>query len=861
MDTNTARATPYYSSLLALAVDRPRDEFFPALRAALAERMPVDYIEVCAIDADGTRRVLYRHAPHHRVDAFAVDEPLVAAAMHSGVAQTTKPDQRTQTHLRLAVPDSVSFVVAPLRTIAAAGGYLAVGTLAGRPFDQADVDDVNAAADVASLVLNAATSSEAASARDEELRVLLDTARALSSERDLEKLFARVHGLVGGVMDATTFFIALADWENATVSVPYCVDSGKVIEAGEYPLDGSASGSALRLGRPLILRTLDDWKSTPSVLMGEGDPVESALFAPLRIGERLIGVISVQSAGREAYTDRDLTLLVAIAEQAAIAVEHSHALMRAEQQTRELTLLAEVSRALSAQLSLRSVYQTVCREVRRAMDATVFFVGLISADGVTLSMEFCVQGDVEFSVDPVPLAQSIAHRVVTSGAPLVLQTQPEIYAAPFRRLHYDGKFVHSIAMAPIRLGTHCLGVLSAQSYRERAYDETAVRLLAAIAEQMALAIQNAQLFAEAHNRADRDPLTGIYHHRYLKTRLDEEIKRAERAGHSLCVLMLDIDRFKLVNDNYGHPAGDEALRMLTSVLVTTCRSTDIVGRYGGDEFLIILPDGDEAQALRAAQRIREGLAARVLELRGVNIPLTASIGVAEYPRDGAKGSDLIARADAALYQSKRVGMPIGSGDSGASRRTIRLQGDFAPVHELLEALLARDPSTRAHLEQVNRLAARFAQVASLSESETQALLRASVLHDVGKIAIPDHVLCKPTSLTVEERELVRRHPEIGAMLLEHIPGLAEVAHTVLHHHERFDGGGYPRGLEGDSIPMLSRAVSIIDAFSAMTDDRPYHKGMSPHDALAELRRHAGRQFDPAMVELFASLVAEGSMPI
>ncbi len=854
MDTNAARVTPYYSSLLALAVDRPRAEFFPALQAALAERMPVDFFELTAVDTDGARQAVYRSAAPRGAEDVLVDESLVAAALQSGVAQISSPDHRTLTHLHIATSGPTSFIVAPLRTESGIRGFLAVGAQGRQPFDRPSVDDVIAAADVASLVLNAATSFEAASARDEELRVLLDTARALSSERDLKRLFERVHGLVGGIMDAATFFIALADWEKATVSIPYCVDIGKVVEAGEYPIDGSASGSALRLGRPLILRTEGDWQSMPSVLMGEGEPVESALFAPLRIGERLIGVISVQSAMQDAYSDRDLTLLVAIAEQAAIAVEHSHQLMRAEQQTRELTLLAEVSRALSAQLSLRSLYQTVCREVRRAMDATVFFVGLISADGVMLSMEYCVQGDVEFTVDPMPLAQSIAFRVVSASAPLVLQTQPEIYAAPFRRLHYDGKFVHSIAMAPLRLGNRCLGVLSAQSYQERAYDETAVRLLSAIAEQMALAIQNAQMFAEAQNRADRDPLTGIYHHRYLKTRLDEEIKRAERGANTLCVLMLDIDRFKLVNDNYGHPAGDEALRTLTSVLVATCRASDIVGRYGGDEFLIILPDGDEAQALRAAQRIGEGLDSRVLQLRGMSIPLTASIGVAEYPRDGLRGSDLIARADAALYQSKRAGVPIGSG-SAVSRRTVHLQGDFAPVHELLEALLARDPSTRAHLEQVNHLAARFAEIATLSSTETQALLRASVLHDVGKIAIPNHVLCKPTSLTPEERQLVRRHPEIGAMLLEHIPGFADVAQAVLHHHERFDGRGYPRGLAGEEIPALSRAVSIIDAFSAMTDDRPYHKGMDRQAALAELRKHAGQQFDPVMVEQFASLVS------
>ena len=836
----TVGRVPLYSRLLSIAVDRPRNEFFAALHGLLAERATVDFIEAATIDAQGELRSQYSAASASGARGISFDRGLVDVALESGRAQTIGRN-------------GGSFVVAPLQADGVVTGYLAVGAALADAYGEHEFDDVVTAAAVTSLIVTERQSSETARSRDEELRVLLETARALSSERDLRRLFARIHDLVGVIMDASTFFIALVKWDAGTVVIPYCVDLGHPVQGGEYAIEKSATGFVLRQGRPVIFRTFKDWKSMPELSTGEGEPVQSALFSPLRIGDRVIGVISVQSPAAYAYTDRDLTLLVAVAEQAAIAVEHSEALMRAEQQTRELQLLAEVSRALSAHLSLHTLYRTVCREVRRVMDAAVFFVELLSDDGATLSMEYCVRDDVEYTIEPLPLARSIADRVVRSNTPVAMQTQAEINAGPYHTLNLDDDFVHSIAMAPLRLGNRCLGVISAQSYVERAYDESAVRLLAAIAEQMALAVQNARMFADAENRADRDPLTNIYHHRYLKTRLEEEVRRAERSGATFAVLMLDIDRFKLVNDNFGHPAGDEALRVLTAVLLSTCRTSDVVGRYGGDEFLTILADTDEARALNVADRIRHDLAATVLDFAGARIPLSASIGVAAYPRDGVTASDLISVADAALYQSKRSGIPVGGPRMPASQPII-LKGDFAPVSELLAALLARDPSTRTHLEQVNRLAERYAGAAGYSDCETEVLLRASVLHDVGKIAIPDQVLCKPSALTDEERRLVKRHPEVGAMLLEHIPGFREVAQAVLHHHERYDGKGYPRGFAGSEIPKLSRVVSIIDAYSAMTDDRPYHKGMSRDAALSELRRSAGTQFDPEMVELFARLL-------
>jgi diguanylate cyclase (GGDEF)-like protein len=370
-------------------------------------------------------------------------------------------------------------------------------------------------------------------------------------------------------------------------------------------------------------------------------------------------------------------------------------------------------------------------------------------------------------------------------------------------------------------------------------------------------VQNAQLFKEARNRADRDPLTNVFHHRYLKTRLEEELERARKSNQPVALLMLDLDNFKLVNDTYGHLIGDEALRCVTAVLHSACRASDVIGRYGGDEFMILLPDTSPTQAITIAERIDVELAAQ--ELRpggGAVIPLHCSIGLATYPRDGDAAAELIAKADAALYQSKRQGAPMARLQR-IGQTQMRLEGDFAPVSELLAALLARDPATRSHLEHVNRLAQEFAAALGLTEHDRETLLLASVLHDVGKIAIPDSVLRKPGPLTPSENDLVKRHPIIGAMLIEHIPGFADAATAVRHHHERYDGDGYPDRLVGDAIPLSARIVTLIDAFSAMTVDRPYHKGLRVDEAVAELHRCAGAQFCPLLVEKFAAIVDAG----
>jgi diguanylate cyclase (GGDEF)-like protein len=856
----------FHAQLLSIAAGHPEEQFFSHVHTAL--RSYIDTPILVAATADPTARdgfrIRYQRNLDDRNSLPVIERGFVAQAMRAGRAlQFGRPASAPQT---LASRGNMlasigSVIIAPIRHDGRNLGYIAVRNPREGVFGEKELEFAAAAADVGALVVRNKNTAEEARARSQELRLMLETARALASERDLRRLFHRLHRLLGGVLDASTFWVALGSWEQGLMTIPYCVDHYRVLDVVDpMPLQGSLCGQVFREGVPLLMRTPEDWKPYPVIMHGDAnsEDVVSALVVPMSIGARTIGVISVQSSRQHAYTERDRDLVVAVAEQAAIAVENSQAVVQADQRARELKLLAEVSRALAAQLSLRTLYQTVCEEVRRVIEAPAFYIALRNEDGSAMHIEYFIEGNNVIEPRDTPLKSSIAERVISSNRTLVFQTLQEINDQPHGVIGTDNvSNVRSLAMAPLRLGNRCIGVMSAQAYRENAYDDSSVRLLTAIAEQLAVAVQNAQLYDQAESRADRDPLTGVFHHRYLKTRLEEELRRSRTSNQAVAAVMMDLDNFKNVNDTYGHLVGDDALKMVTGVLMGAVRSTDVVGRYGGDEFMVVLPDTTREQTEAIINRVTAELEERDLRLaNGSSIPVKCSIGYALFPQDAETPADLIAKADAALYQSKRMGRPA-TRLQRIGTTQLRLEGDFAPVSELLAALLARDRSTRSHLEHVNRVAREFGNVLQLSKQDMDSLLRASVLHDVGKIALPSHLLAKPGRLAPEEYELVKRHVTIGAMLIENIPGFADAALAVKYHHERWDGKGYPEGLKGEKIPLLARIVALIDAYSAMVIDRPYHKRIEYDQAVRELRARAGSQFDPKLVERFVALVESG----
>lgn len=380
------------------------------------------------------------------------------------------------------------------------------------------------------------------------------------------------------------------------------------------------------------------------------------------------------------------------------------------------------------------------------------------------------------------------------------------------------------------------------------------KLLDAVGTLAGSAIRNAQLYQELRRQADTDALTGLVNHRTIQERLDAELVVAAAQGHPLAVMMIDIDDFKLFNDTYGHLIGDQILRLASETLREICRDGDIVGRYGGDEFIMLLPQTDRTGATTVAQRLLGTLNDRGIIVPGHDtLPLALSIGVATFPEDAVLKHDLLSHADAALYETKRCG---GNGvraveetaddePDGATSSTT-----FSALQGLVNAVDAKDRYTREHSDAVTHGALLLAKQLDLSSETCSALRIAGLLHDVGKIGIPDRILRKPGRLTAGEYQIMQQHVALSELIIKEVPHLVDVLSAVAAHHERYDGRGYPRGLKGEEIPLLGRIMALADACSAMLLSRPYRKGMSWPAVVAELRRGTGTQFDPALVEPF-----------
>lgn len=373
-----------------------------------------------------------------------------------------------------------------------------------------------------------------------------------------------------------------------------------------------------------------------------------------------------------------------------------------------------------------------------------------------------------------------------------------------------------------------------------------------LARQVLAILENRELNGRLEALAMTDPLTGLANHRVFHKRLAEEAERARREGRTVAVAMMDLDNFKFFNDAYGHTVGDDVLRQVAHALTGCTHSCNTVARFGGDEFALVMPQGQAGRERRSAEGLRVQIAERLADLSywppgsETPIPLAVSLGVALFPSDADTRLEVLEIADARLRHFK-----TGAADSPADYLCQDLAhsvAGFSMLNALVTAVDNKDRYTRRHSEDVLSYSLLIADQMGLDAETRHTLQVAALLHDVGKIGIPDAILRKPGKLTEEEYQAVQQHPMMGAVIVGAVPGFEYTLDVVRHHHERWDGKGYPFGLRADETPFLARLVSVADAFSAMTMDRPYRKGMSREKASSILEAGAGTQWDPECVQ-------------
>jgi diguanylate cyclase (GGDEF)-like protein/putative nucleotidyltransferase with HDIG domain len=725
--------------------------------------------------------------------------------------------------------------------------------------------------------------------RLDHLRGLLSVVEAVRAGGDLRPVLEAVAATVADALGFRTVAVNLhrPAWDDFEVVVVHGTPEAREVLLGEVTRLGDWSPVLDERfeahGTYLIPAGEFDWNDDrvaayvprPSGATGPGawDP-EDALLIPLTAGDgTLLGVVSVDepSSGMRP-TDADLEVLGATAAYAAVAIEHARAVAEGEAHRAAVEHLLRVSAQLTGRGTVEATLGAVCAGIRDALGFQRVNVLLAEEGSGDLVVGASVGTVTEGLPARMPLAwfggllePGLAEEgcVLLPEADAVARVAPPLrrarLACPRGRgpLAWDGHWL----LVPLqdREG-RVAGFVSVDEPADRLLPTTArLRTLRAFANQAVAALESARQLVDLRHLAGHDPLTGLRNRRDFEPRLERSLAVAD-AERPVALLIGDVDHFKRVNDSLGHQAGDEVLRRMAGVLREHTRPGDLPTRLGGEEFAIVLEGASLPVALAVAERLRRGVRA---EFAGFDRPISLSVGVAAG--DGASGTTaggLVRNATRALHAAKRLGRDrclahdaqtlemldaLHDGDVGDAREQL------AAAILLAETLDLRDLGTSRHSQTVGRYAEQIARNLRLGPLRVARLRAAGVLHDIGKLGISDAVLHKPGPLAGDEVTEIRRHPELGASILEHA-NLRDIAGWVLAHHERVDGHGYPSGLRGDEIPLEARVLAVADAYEAMTAERPYRSALPREEAVAELRRGAGEQFDGAVVRAFLGVL-------
>jgi diguanylate cyclase (GGDEF)-like protein/putative nucleotidyltransferase with HDIG domain len=730
------------------------------------------------------------------------------------------------------------------------------------------------------------------SRRSDELHVLNEIGRALSSTLDLDSLLERIYSEMRRLVDVSSFLIASCDSKMEEIRFEIEVTDGQRLPKRSRPGGNHLVEYVVRTGQPLLIR--DHFREeTQRLGIQPLRQVGSICAVPLILYDRAVGVMMVHSPKERVFDEGHLELLRVLASEAGIAIENARLFTEEQKKSQHLTLINNVSSHAIATLNPGEMLEKIAREIEHSL--AYDHIGIATLDYLT--KELVVQAEAGARKDArgrrIGLGEGMVGQVARSGQVAMVR---EASASTPKMVLPDS--VSSIAL-PVIYAEQLLGVLYVESPEACEFPEQEILLLRTLADLFAGALHNALTFQKAQEQAITDGLTGVKTHRFLMEALSAEWKRSTRANRPFALVLMDLDRFKFVNDFYGHLEGDLILQRVGHILEQNCRRSDVVARYGGDEFVILMPETSIEQARQLAHKLRTWVAADPL-LRDKNV--TASFGIAGFPMHGSTPQELIQVADSSMYLSKHQGgNSVSSAEQGDPNDRKRWKKDvleaylgvtlkrlfstgpqaFEEIYRRLElftrslvdqgtgaaeqvlppavvetvtslafAIDAKDQYTQGHSQKVSAYAVVLAQALGLDQSEVEEIRLAALLHDIGKVGIPETILNKSGPLDATEWETMKTHPELGAKILEPLETMTRIRQMVRHHHEFYDGSGYPDRLQGEGIPYGSRVIAIADSYDTITSERSYKKGRSPEEAFRELERCAASQFDPAIVRVF-----------
>ncbi len=591
---------------------------------------------------------------------------------------------------------------------------------------------------------------------------------------------------------------------------------------------------------------------------------ELELLMPLISREQLIGILVLDGKKSGRYTLEDLQLLEDITGRVAVSIEKEYLHEQLRRREEELAIINRSSAILTSSLDIQRIYDSFVMELRKVVDVGWTAITLIEENDIFLLALSSEIGSAWQVGERIPIKGSATEWVVTHRKAVIEPDLAQECRFSTGKYHLQ-QGVRSIVYLPLITNNEVIGSLTVASTNPNAYNQEQVKLLEQLASQIAMPIENSRLYAKVEEEARLDELTDLLNRRSLDELVTGEISRHSRYGGVFSIIILDLDSFKTFNDRYGHLAGDKLLSQIGAIMKGAIRNADQAFRYGGDEFAILLPQTTIEAAYQVAERVRRQVASKV---KAGSIRVTTSLGMASWPADGIGLNEIIAAADGALYHAKRNGGNQSYRASGAMLISDDAFGSdgggedsevLSTIYALATAVDVRDHYTRSHSKKVNEYAVAIAEALNLESLEVNKLSTCAILHDIGKIGINDEILNKQGKLTSEEWEAIKSHPQLGATIASHTRQLAQYIPGILHHHERYDGNGYPKGLKGKDIPQEARILAVADAFAAMTSERYYSKALPFKEAFDELKRNAGTQFDPKLVNVFLHLTKTTSV--